>query len=156
MDFRVRDVTHDGQHGGFTAEWTASGDRFGCGTASTASVRISDKPITPQNFAAATEVATPPPGAPGDNPRALVTGRAVGECLYVALQGTSRAGIKSPVAEALDGPGSCAAIPAVAGITGVSPAVEVPEAPAVNLLLLAALVAVGGWAAARRRRRAIA
>ena len=53
-----------GPNGGFTAEWTASGAEFRCGPAASASVRISGQPITPQNFAQATEVATPQPRHP--------------------------------------------------------------------------------------------
>ena len=155
-DFRIRQVTHDPGTGGFTAEWTSSGDHFFCGTAPSASLRVSGQPITLQNFFKnATEVGQPTPGAPGVDPTVTISNAAVGQCLYVGLQVTSNAGLKSPVAEALDGPDSCPPIPNAPGITNAAAilAANVPEAPADWLFVLAAVVGLG---VVRGRRRLLA
>jgi hypothetical protein len=153
-DFRIRAVTHGPSSGGFTADWTSSGDHFECGTAKSSSLRISNQPITPQNFAAATVVGTPVPAAPGVAPTTTVTGQNVGQCLYVALQVTGNTGLKSPVAEALDGPDTCPPIPDLPGITnpGSQPSSGIPEAPTPVLLLVVAGAAL--WARRRLARLA--
>jgi hypothetical protein len=104
-DLGLQGVSHDPSKGGFTASWHASGGDFSCGTAAASSMRISDQPITAQNFAQATEVSAPAPSAPRTARSVAVSNVAVGQCLYVALQTRNAAGNRSPLAETVDGPG---------------------------------------------------
>jgi hypothetical protein len=145
-DLQLRDVVH-GPAGGFTAEWTASGAEFRCGNATNASVRVSPNPITPQNFDQATEVATPNPGTPGQDPVIKVSGQNLGTCVYVALQVRNGAGLRSPLAEVHEGPADCAAIPTGSGVTPQKPPTTSTTTPTANPPAVGGLPNTAGGAA---------
>ncbi|MGI8607741.1 MAG: S8 family serine peptidase [Candidatus Dormibacteria bacterium] len=135
-------------------QFSWSGAEFRCGTASSADMRVSSAPITPANFARATEATRLTPGAPGSPASQAVSGP--GPCLYVAVQTRNSAGLRSPLAEVVRGAG-CAPVPNQPGITPASATIaSLPNTggatSAVDLGLL--LVTMAAALAFRRRRRA--
>jgi hypothetical protein len=71
-------------------------------------------------------VAAPPPGTPGQDPVVTVSGQNLPTCTYVALQVRNSAGLRSPLAEVVDGPASCAPVPGGPGITPQNPTASAP------------------------------
>jgi hypothetical protein len=154
----ITDFHLEGSQGALTAAWSWSGAEFGCGTATSADLRVSSSPITPSNFAQATEAAGLQPGAPRAGTSHAVSAASTG-CVYVALQVRNAAGLRSPIAESAVGAG-CAPVPNQPGITpgGFIPtAAGLPNSSAagatdLGLLLVALALLVG--ARARRARTA--
>lgn len=135
-----------------TASWTWSGAQFRCGTASSAQVRVSSAPITPQNFAAATLAAQLTPGAPGTSGSQSISG-AGARCLYVALQVRNSAGLRSPLAEAVLGSGcALASQPGITPVAAVTPNTSAGGGPG-GLGLAALLVSMLGVSLRRALRR---
>ncbi|MFN2464868.1 MAG: S8 family serine peptidase [Candidatus Dormibacteria bacterium] len=122
----ITDFHLDGAPGSLTAAWSWSGAEFACGTASSAELRVSASPITPSNFAQATQAAALQPGTPNSGTSHAVSA-AAGPCTYVAIQVRNSAGLRSPIAESVVGAG-CALVPDLPGIT---PGGYLPPGPTV-------------------------
>jgi hypothetical protein len=150
----ITDLRYTGTDANPAVAFTWSGAAFRCGVASSADVRVSSSPITPQNFSQATEAASMHGAAPGTAATQAVAGVG-GPCLYIAVQARNSAGLRSPLAEVVRGTG-CAPVPAQPGITPASLTVTggMPNTsaagPGSDLLVLVLLLA-GGLALRRRR-----
>lgn len=96
VDFHISDIGATGIEVG----WTATGDDGMEGQATRYLLRMSDRPITPENFSEAVAVpATPAPGAPGteQSVRVGVLPSADGEKVFFGLQVLDNMGNASPL-----------------------------------------------------------
>jgi hypothetical protein len=95
--------------------WTSAGDDGNSGTAESYDLRISQSPIIEANFASATGVEAPSPGAAGSGQSHQVAGLAPCTTYYLAVKTRDEAGLLSPISNVVSAGTACGGGPPKTG-----------------------------------------